>query len=163
MQSKNFLVVVAVIWWSMLGSSMANAQAKPQETKRLAPPVEWHWTRLSLEANFPNPYGKVVIVVRQSKENFAPKITDIEVSFNGHKLNFQKSLLKGLVMADDPEIGYHTKNGKISSIFVVFQYGYPIREKSGCETSNCDAYPVAEFVIDKDYRVTRNNYVLPVD
>ncbi|MGH9770968.1 MAG: hypothetical protein ACRD4Q_04620 [Candidatus Acidiferrales bacterium] len=159
MRSKNLLLVVGM-WLFALGLTNAYAQGEPD---LLNSPIGVSWARLSLEAYFPKPFGKVVIVVKQSKENFDPKITGIEISFNGHKLSFQKSLLKGLVLADDPEIGYHTKGGKISSIFIFFQYGYPIRQKTGCGASDCVAYPVAEFVIDKEYHVTRNDNILPVD
>jgi len=160
MQNKVLVLVVTLVWIAAFGVSRADNSNPSLDSK--APPVDWHWTRLSLEADFPKPFGKVTIVINQSKKNFAPKVTGIDVRFNGHELHISKRLLKGIVLAGDPDIGYNTKKGKITSLFISFRYGYPVQKKMPYCSSTCMAYHVAVFVIDENYHVTKNDCFLPV-
>ena len=117
MRYKYLILAAIMICVTALGMSQTNAHSAPRDSVKQF--VDWHWRRLTLEADFPKPFSKVIVVVKQSTGNYAPKITGIEISFNGRNLSFKNTLLKNLDVASDPQIGYNTQEGKIISIYVI--------------------------------------------
>lgn len=156
---------VFVLCGILFASPLAAAPLRSATLGDAIGPIEVNWNQLTLKASLPQPFGEVLLVVKQAKDKVAQKITAITIIVRGHKIKFNHALLKGLIMVDDPEISYRStdlKNGELSAFHVFFKYGFPLRGTSACGSPGCFAYRTADFIIDNSYQVKRKNNMLPV-
>jgi len=164
MQTPRLYKLVFVLCSIFFAVSVAGAPHESSAFGDPMGPIDVNWSQLTLKVNLPHPFYEVTLVIKRNKDNFSPKITAMAIIVHGRKIRFDHELLKGLVMAEDPEISYRPadlKYGKLSSFHIFFKYGFPLRGISACGTPDCFAYHIADFTVDKNYQVKRVNGVLP--
>lgn len=122
-------------------------------------PIPVNWNKLTMTVELPDPFNQVMLIMHRREKEGETAITAMTLVVNDHKIVVPKDLLKGLVMADDPEFTYLIKDkedGRLSSFYIDFEYGYPLKGGTSlCRPSDCSAYRVAIFAIDSNYHVTR--------
>ena len=163
---KKFGIAAILITPTLALSAQAGTLAA-QKVGDSIPPRGAPWITLRMGISLPQPFGNTELMMRRKNRDGETVVTSIVVILNSHTVTVSKALLHGLVMNTDPEVSYEPqdlRHGRLSKFSIWFQYGYPTKVSKWCVLSPppCEAYHVAQFTVDRQYHVKRENHFLQI-